>query len=63
MRPQSVDEVAHRVRQFYEACSAERLFERHDPGRGIDHALAQAGWILTQGREGDFFIILIGRRT
>lgn len=41
---------------------AERLFEQHAPGRGIDHALAQAGWILTQGREGGFFI-LIGRRT
>ena len=39
-----------------------RLFEQHAPGRGIDHALAQAGWILTQGREGGFFI-LIGRRT
>lgn len=41
--------------------ATERLFERHDPGSRLDHALAQLGWIFTQGREGGFFI-LIGRK-
>lgn len=39
----------------------ERLFEPHDPGTRLDHALAQLGWIFTKGREGGFFI-LIGRK-
>lgn len=39
----------------------ERLFERHDPGSRLDHALTQLGWIFSKGREGGFFI-LIGQK-
>jgi len=39
----------------------DRLFEWHDPGSPLDHLLRQLGWILTEGKEGGFFII-IGRK-
>lgn len=39
----------------------DQLFESHDRGSPLEHLLCQIGWILTQGREGGFFIT-IGRK-
>jgi SAM-dependent methyltransferase len=39
----------------------EALFDRHDPGTRLDHALVQLGWVFTRGHEGGFFL-MIGRK-
>lgn len=39
----------------------EPLFEPHEPGSAFENALCQLKWVLTQGREGGFFI-MIGRK-
>lgn len=41
----------------------EALFEAHDPGTRLDHALSQLGWIFTRGHEGGFFLMIGRKRT
>lgn len=50
-----------RIRLGYRFTSSDALFEPQPAGSRFEHLVCQLRWILTEGREGGFFV-LIGRK-